>query len=181
MTSERMIAANRSNGRRGCGPRTAAGKASSRRNALRHGLSVPLVNVPGMCAEVEKLARIIAGANADDTQLGHARMVAEAQLDLMRIRGIKSAIMNSLTAKVNPPSAGIFAEEVKISSEGGDAGLVSDDFSSEGGCSQELAMIPPVLRQLSRLERYECRAISRRRRAMRAFLAVQPSGAKMES
>src|SRR5262249_52788262 len=39
MTSEKKIAANRMNAQRSTGPRTAAGKERSRRNALKHGLS----------------------------------------------------------------------------------------------------------------------------------------------
>jgi hypothetical protein len=179
MTSERMIAANRRNGRRGCGPRTAAGKASSSRNALRHGLSVRLVDGPGTCAEVEKLARIIAGADADDVQLGHARIVAEAQLDLMRIQSAKVAIMNSLIGNVIPSSAAILGDGVTPGSQGGNAGVESDDVSSES-CFMQGFATPTILRQLSRLERYERHAISRRRRAMRAFLVLQPFGTNAE-
>ena len=86
------------------------------------------------------LARVIAGADADDAQLNQARIVAEAQIDLVQIRDARR----------------------RGASE-------SDDFSSEGNCTQEFVMTPTieVLRQLSGLERYECRAISRRRRGMR--------------
>jgi hypothetical protein len=51
----------------------------------------------------------------------------------------------------------------------------SDDSSSETTFPQEFVMAPTIegLRQLAGLERYEHRAISRRRRAMRAFLAYQ--------
>jgi hypothetical protein len=60
MTSVRKIEANRHNGRKSCGPRTAAGKATASRNALQHGLAalthrqtvpVPEVgNSPARCA-----------------------------------------------------------------------------------------------------------------------------------
>jgi hypothetical protein len=39
MASERQIAANRANAKRSTGPKTAAGKLRSSRNALKHGLS----------------------------------------------------------------------------------------------------------------------------------------------
>jgi hypothetical protein len=185
MTSERMIASNRSNSRRSSGPRTAAGRASSSRNALRHGLSVSVLNEPKMCLEVEKLARAIAGAGADGVQLNNARMIAEAQLDLVRIRSAKVAIMNSLIRMLIPSSAAIPGEDVTpssqgsaaipgedvtLSSQGSKACFGSEEFSSEG-CD----MTAPVLPQLLRLERYEGRAISRRRRAMQAFVVFQPS------
>ena len=42
MATDRQIAANRRNGSLGRGPRTSAGKARSSRNALKHGLSIPV-------------------------------------------------------------------------------------------------------------------------------------------
>jgi hypothetical protein len=176
MTSERMIAANRSNGRRGRGPQTAPGKARSSRNALRHGLAVSILGGPAMFSQVEKLARIIAGAGADDAQLDRARVIAGAQLDLVRIRDFKAAILNSLAEKAGPSSTPI-PGELTISSEERKAGFESENYE---GCMQDLAMTSTILRQLSRLERYECRAISRRRQAMRAFLVVQPFGTNAE-
>ena len=180
MTSERKIASNKRNGRRGRGPRTVAGKASSSRNALRHGLAVSLLDDPAMCSQVEKLAFTIAGAGADNVQLAHARIIAEAQLDLVRIQAAKVAIMNSLIGKPITSRATILGDGVTPSSQGGNAGFESDDFSSESCCMQGSAIAPTILRQLSRLGRYERRAISRRRRAMRAFLVVQPFGTNAE-
>jgi hypothetical protein len=180
MTSERMIASNRSNGHRGRGPRTAAGKASSSQNARRHGLAVGVLNDPAMCSQAEALARIIAGAGTNDALLSRARIVAEAQLDLARIRDVKNGIMNSLTKKVGPSGAVILEEQVTMRLEGGNAGLDSEDYSDEGCCGQDLAVTPTILRQLFRLERYERRAISRRRQAIRAFLVVQSSETNAE-
>ena len=44
--SERKLLANRANARRSTGPRTKAGKAASRRNALKHGILSRLVDLP---------------------------------------------------------------------------------------------------------------------------------------
>src|SRR5258708_7324887 len=129
-----------------------------------------------MWSEVEKLARIIAGADADDVQLAHSRIVAEAQLDLMRIQGAKVAIMNSLIGNAIPSNAAILGDGVTLSSQGVNVGFESDDISSDSRCIQGFATAPTILRQLSRLERYERRAISRRGRAIRAFLTAQPYG-----
>jgi hypothetical protein len=95
MTSDHKITSNRSNGSRGRGPRTPTGKASSSRNALRHGLTVSVLNDPAMCAEVEKLARALAGEQCDDFQLSQARIIAEAQIDLARIQDVKIGLLNS--------------------------------------------------------------------------------------
>jgi hypothetical protein len=171
MTSDRRIASSRINGRRSRGPRTAAGKARGSRNALQHGLSVSVLNEPSMCTKVEMLARVIAGADADDAQLSQARIIAEAQIDLVRIRDAKVALMNSYIGEVIPSNTVLGENVVPQNLQEGEGASESDDLSSEGSCTQEFVMTPTieVLRQLSRLERYECRAISRRRRGMRNF------------
>ena len=64
MTSPRALYANRANARASTGPRTAAGKTRSARNARRHGLSVPVLRDPALVPEIESLARRIAGENA---------------------------------------------------------------------------------------------------------------------
>ena len=86
MTSERKIRANRANARASTGPQTTRGRARAARNALRHGLSLPVGSNPAFSEEVETLAREIAGpaANAETQEL--ARQVAEAQIDLRRVR-----------------------------------------------------------------------------------------------
>jgi hypothetical protein len=170
MTSERMIASNRRNGQRGRGPRTAARKAASSRNAIRHGLAVSLLDEPAMCAEVEALARAIVGPGADASQLSLARVVAEAQLDLARIQAAKVRMMNA-HLEASASDATTREDEVTPNLQVGEAGLGRDDATAATEGTQEFGVPPPieVLRQLLRLERYESSAISRRRRAMRAL------------
>lgn len=49
MTSARKIKANRENARVSSGPNSAHGRANSTRNALRHGLSLPVYSDPALC------------------------------------------------------------------------------------------------------------------------------------
>ena len=87
MATEKQTAANRRNAQRSTGPRSKAGKARSSRNALKHGLARALVGEPGFDEEVSRLARAIAGERqADAAVLAAATTVAEAELDLMRVR-----------------------------------------------------------------------------------------------
>jgi hypothetical protein len=86
LTSERKITANRANARANTGPQTTRGSTRAARNALRHGLSLHVCSDRALSEEVETLAREIAGpdANAETQEL--ARRVAEAQIDLRRVR-----------------------------------------------------------------------------------------------
>jgi hypothetical protein len=56
MATVKQIEANRKNATRSTGPRTAVGKSKSSLNALRHGLSLPLIMDAATKADVEELA-----------------------------------------------------------------------------------------------------------------------------
>jgi hypothetical protein len=86
VTSERKIKANRANARASTGPKTARGRSHAARNALRHALSLPVHSDPALSKEVEALAREIIGTDANAQIQELARDIAEAQIDLRRVR-----------------------------------------------------------------------------------------------
>lgn len=51
--SERKLQANQANAKRSTGPRTEAGKAASRRNALKHGILSLSIDLPPLAANVD--------------------------------------------------------------------------------------------------------------------------------
>ena len=102
MTSARKAFANRVNGRLSRGPRTAAGKALHAAAVRRHGLSLPVLLDATLAPEVDTLAREIAasapGGVVDDARLALAARVAEAMLDLYRVRLAKRPLAIALDA-----------------------------------------------------------------------------------
>jgi hypothetical protein len=125
MATAKQLAANRENAKRSTGPRTAAGKFTSSRNALRHGLSLPqemdaetLAALEGLTSEIEN--------DIDNGSTDAAEEAAAAVLDLTRIRQIRRAMLATMNLKT--------------------ATLEQ-------------------LRRLMALDRYERRAMTRRRRA----------------
>jgi hypothetical protein len=153
MASDRQIAANRRNARGSTGPRSGGGKNRARRNAYRHGLSLRISSIATFTTEVERLARKIAGDTEHGISLERARDVAEAELDLARVRRAKIALIEharAFAALDCPPSETI------------------DCFAMPTQEPQRSAeAMRRVLPELVRLDRYERRAASRRDRALK--------------
>ena len=100
MTSAKKLRTNRANARASTGPKTEQGRARSARNSLRHALSLPVDSDPAVSEDVEALAREIAGTDANVETQELARQVAEAQIDLRRVRYARHQLL--LNALRNP-------------------------------------------------------------------------------
>ena len=90
MTSEKKIAANRTNGRMSGGPRTGAGKARSSGNARRHGLPVFSGNDPALSGKIKQIVDAICQGSDDPLLRERALAIAESQLWLSCIGHEKS-------------------------------------------------------------------------------------------
>jgi hypothetical protein len=87
MATERQIAANRANAKRSTGPKTAAGKLKSSRNALGHGLSGALPLDLARWSEIDAIAWALTPQGAEQ---GRAAIeFAKAQVELRRIDAIR--------------------------------------------------------------------------------------------
>src|SRR5262249_22813660 len=115
MASERQIAANRRNARKGTGPRSGAGKKRAGRNAYRHGLTLSITSTAAYAKQLGTLAREIAGDSEDVIVLEHARAVAQAELELARVRRVKVALIERARAfgELDPPQAFSTVTEIK--------------------------------------------------------------------
>jgi hypothetical protein len=174
MASERQIAANRRNARRSTGPRTSAGKSRASRNAYRHGLSVSVGASTPLAPQLEKLARKIAGNAIDAITLEHAREIAQAELDLARVRGVKVALIERTCAFAATDPAQVSVSQadefLKPITERGSATMPEPTASAPMMPPQNphhsAAAVRRVLLELRKLDRYERRAAARRDRAV---------------
>src|SRR5260370_20308181 len=98
VASERQIAANRSNARKSTGPRSSAAKKRTSRNAFRHGLTLSLTSSAAFAKRLDNLARKIAGGSKNEIILEHARAAAQAEFDLARVRQVKLALIERVSA-----------------------------------------------------------------------------------
>jgi hypothetical protein len=152
VTSQAKIAANRRNAQRSTGPRTAPAKARVRRNALQHGLAALVVDDPAVATEVGAVAAAICGPEMTPLDREQALIVAEAQVTLKRIRRARAEIMEQMSPV--PPT---------IQPDARDTAPMSQ---VEGNARH--------LDRLLRIDCYERRALSRRKRAVRLALSGKP-------
>jgi hypothetical protein len=167
MTSDRKIRANRANARFSTGPKTIRGRARAAQNARRHGLSVPVWSDPALGNEVDAIARKVAGPNATPEIQELARLVAETQVDLRRIRSVRHQLLSR-----SWKDKGLVMAQDKPRLISGDmtSGTAADLAPSTVQGMEKLAVVlTDEAKQLLTLDRYERRATSRRKFAIRAL------------
>src|SRR4051794_37655222 len=97
MISLIKAAAARRNAALSTGPRTRIGKARASRNALKHGLAVPVSQCPDLRAEAVLLAHLIVADYESEPGLDAAALtIAEAEIDLRRIHAVRAALLTRL-------------------------------------------------------------------------------------
>ena len=178
MTSARKIGSNQANARASTGPKIQRGRARAARNSFRHGLSLPVYLDPLFSKEVDELAVKIAGPDAQSDILELARRVAEAQIDLHRAQAVRHQFVNGALCDPEYESEARRREKLAVVRR-----CARDDgpltpmslrvvellyLKPEGPI--KLAMILSDKAGLLRaLDRYERRALSRRKSAIRAY------------
>jgi len=105
MATPDQIAANRRNARGSTGPRTAAGKRKAAGNSLRHGVITGLYADLPLSAAVGRIAAALAGPNASPGLRALVLPIAEAQVDLLRIRSARATLID-LAAATAPGAPG---------------------------------------------------------------------------
>ena len=168
------------------GPQTTQGRGRAARNALRHALSLPVCSIPALSGEVQALAREIAGpsANAETQEL--ARRVAEAQIDLRRVRYARHQFLSDTLSKEYYGPYANLRKKLKVlrallRPNPPDMSSETLEFatSTPKGPDKLATILSGEAKKLLAMDRYERRALSRRKFAIRAFDAARARTATM--
>ena len=170
MTTQKQIEANRANARRSTGPKSAAGKRRSRKNAYRHGFAA--MSSAEFAQEVDRRAQEIAGGQKDPITLEYARQVADADVSLQRVRQSRAAWIQRtyVTGCLTEPHPHV--EALQNYRRTGQWNVVPADLihprtTMPASPPERLAeAIRRALPVLTPLDRYETRAAGRRERAL---------------
>ena len=177
MTSDHKIKANRANAQASTGPKTADGRARAAKNAVRHALSLPVCSNPALSEEVETLAREIAGPDANAETQDLARQVAEAQIDLRRVRYSRYQFLSDAMSDQHYDSDSNMRLKAKVIGHllrPNTPNMLMDALvkyvtSTPQGPHKLATILSQEAKQLRAMDRYERRALSRRKFAIRAF------------
>jgi hypothetical protein len=184
LTSDRRQRANRANAKSSTGPKTVAGKARAAQNAFRHGLNVPVFSDPLLVPEIEAMARRISGPHADAETTERARRIAEAQFDLNRVRNSRRLLITQFLVNPGFVPRHVSRQRLRLLHlalgarfRGPPIGphKIKKIFSPMPPESEEKlsAILGQKISELAALDRYERRALSRPKAAIRNFDAAQ--------
>jgi hypothetical protein len=173
MASERQIAANRRNARKSTGPRSGAGRKRASRNAYRHGLTLSITSTAAFSKQLDRLASKIAGNTDDAIVLERARAIAQAELELARVRRAKVALIQRASAfgELDAPQLTV-TQMIRLLNALDQGRLIIPKplDSSATMPRQEPDRLAEaarrVLPELRKLDRYEHRAAAQRERAV---------------
>ena len=180
MTSMRKIETNRRNARASTGPKSEVGKARAAMNARRHGLSITALSDPTWARDIQSLARNIAGAGAGIEHQELARLAAAAQIDVMRVRRarldlIRQALADESSGKSTELNEALFKRLAEGSGTSNPA-EITELIGELAGADKLATIFLDLSVKLVQLDRYERRALSRRKFAIRHFENAQSRG-----
>src|SRR5262249_4992135 len=164
MSSAKQIEANRRNAQKSKGPRTTGGKARASRNSRKHALSTISHNNSLFAPRIEAIARAVCPETTNSALWEQALIIGECTTVLVCVQATRIALIEQKS--LGSTSAHMTDADA--------AGNELERLESEPDPPRdEFAAMGLAARDLDRLERYERRALSRRKRAIEIYMAIR--------
>lgn len=178
--SKRALEARRANAQRSTGPKTVDGKKSVAKNALKHGLSLPITYFPDFRERIDVLAgEVLKDFDATCGELkisasvyNAAMAFADAQLDLERIRAARIEVLGSEIVSVVMPTkadhrrAMMIAKYMSTPEKAAETVLLASLPRNKRSNPPTPKKYATLASLLLKMDRYEKRALARRHRAL---------------
>lgn len=168
---------NRANAKSSTGPRSAAGKKRSSKNAMRHGLATPIHSDPSWQDRSNAIIQELVNRSSTDEERRVCLEIAAQQCELLRVRGSRRQLIDTChqTIRLHPPPSKILGvrlsrDIIKLSMDLGDPVEVADNLTRQKPYSEEenlIKAIKDMSSRITRIDRYERRAHSRLGNAVR--------------
>jgi hypothetical protein len=181
------VRANRLNAKRSTGPKSTEGKARSAKNSFKHGLSIPVGDLPDFSGDIQAVLEQLIDNNASDDAKVAATEIAEAQVDINRVRHARASLYENPEAREKKLTSHELDKNLRLMHRMVNKTWVIDDKTGDLLINHNLlSMYLPLMAQinlkpipqsleegigqlqpsLAKLWRYERRALSRRRKAI---------------
>jgi hypothetical protein len=162
MSSQKQIEANRRNAQNSKGPRTTAGKASASRNSCKHALSTISHNNSLFAPRIEAIARAVCPETTNSALWEQALIIGECTTVLVCVQATRIALIEQSLGSTSAHMTDVDAAGTELERSQSEPTPPRDEFAAMGLAA----------RDLDRLERYERRALSRRKRAIEMYMAI---------
>jgi hypothetical protein len=163
MSSAKQIEANRTNAQKSKGPRTAAGKARASCNSRKHALTTISRNNLLYVPRIEAIARTLCSEATNGELWEQALIIGECTTLLACAQAERIALIERL---LGGPCVHI------ADTQGAGRAELGASQCKPAPLRDELEAMGLAAWGLNRLERYERRALSRRKRAIETFMAI---------
>ena len=163
MSSQKQIEANRRNAQNSKGPRTTAGKARASRNSRKHALSTISHHNSLFAPRIEAIARAVCPETTNSALWEQALIIGECTTVLVCVQATRVALIEQQSlGSTAAHMTDVDAAGTKLERSQSEPAPPRDEFAAMGLAA----------RDLDRLERYERRALSRRKRAIEKYMAI---------
>lgn len=187
------VRANRENAKRSTGPKTKEGKERAARNAFKHGLSIPASELDECSQDIQAFAQQLLDHSSSEEKKSVALACAQGQVEINRVRRVRQALYSDPKAREKKLTRRVIDRLLRLKLRMVNKTWAIDENTGDLLINETLlaAYLPEMLKikfdpepqsleqgmrqlapKLAKLDRYERRTFSQRRKAVAHLRAL---------